>query len=270
MSKQKTAPDIAAAKGRRKLAMLTAYDHPFARLADEAGADMILVGDSLAMVVLGREDTLSVTMEEMLHHTRAVASAVNNALVVGDMPFGSYQGSVEQAVANAVRMVGQGGARAVKVEGASAVLPQVQAIVAAGIPVQGHIGLTPQHIARLGGFKVQGDSPEAAAQLKQEARDLEAAGCFSLVLEAVPAPVAREITSRVSIPTIGIGAGAACDGQVLVMHDVLGLFEKFVPRFVKQYADLGQEVRRAFAEYVREVRSGDFPGQEHSFGLKKS
>jgi 3-methyl-2-oxobutanoate hydroxymethyltransferase len=265
MSKQLTAPDIRAAKGSRRLAMITAYDFPSARLVEEAGADMILVGDSLAMVVLGRADTLSVTMEEMLHHTRPVAAAASRALVVADMPFGSYQVSVEKAVANAVGLLSDGGARAVKVEGAGHI-EAVSAMVRAGIPVQGHIGLTPQSLAELGGFKVQGRTAPAAARLMSEAKALEDAGCFSLVLECLPGELGREITAAVSIPTIGIGAGPGCDGQVLVFHDILGLFERFTPKFVKRYATLGEAARQALAAYCREVAEGTFPGSEQTFG----
>ena len=261
-----TVPGIMAAKGVKKLTMLTAYDYSTALWVDRAGVDMILVGDSLAMVMLGHEDTLSVTMEEMLHHTRAVARGTQRALVIGDMPFLSYQVSVEQAVENAGRFLKEGRAQAVKLEGGAAVLKQVEAIVAAGIPVQGHLGLTPQSIAMLGGFKMQGKGEEAAKKLVDDAIALAQAGCFSLVLEAIPATVAERITQAVPIPTIGIGAGAACDGQVLVLHDLVGLFDRFVPRFVKQYDQLGQKLYEAVRRYRDEVESGAFPGPEHTFG----
>ncbi|ROQ93180.1 3-methyl-2-oxobutanoate hydroxymethyltransferase [Desulfosoma caldarium] len=261
-----TVPGIMAAKGRRKLTMLTAYDYCTARWVDRGGVDMILVGDSLAMVMLGHEDTLSVTMEEMLHHTRAVARGTQRALVVGDMPFLSYQVSVSQAVENAGRFLKEGRAQAVKLEGGASVLKQVEAIVEAGIPVQGHLGLTPQSIAKLGGFKVQGKDEEAAKKLVDDAIALSQAGCFSLVLEAIPAQVARRITEAVPIPTIGIGAGPACDGQVLVIHDLVGLFDRFLPRFVKQYDTLGRRLEEAVSRYRQEVESGVFPGPEHSFG----
>jgi len=264
-----TVPSILAAKGRRKLTMLTAYDYLTALWVDRSGVDMILVGDSLAMVMLGHEDTLSVTMEEMLHHTRAVTRGAKRALVIGDMPFLSYQVSVEQAVENAGRFLKEARAQAVKLEGGASVLRQVEAIVKAGIPVQGHLGLTPQSIAQLGGFKVQGKDEETARRLLDDALALSDAGCFSLVLEAVPAPVAEKITRSVPIPTVGIGAGPACDGQVLVTHDLAGLFDRFVPRFVKQYDQLGARLLEAARRYREEVESGAFPGPEHSFGLSK-
>jgi 3-methyl-2-oxobutanoate hydroxymethyltransferase len=259
--------EVLSAKGSRKLAMLTAYDYPTASYADRAGVDMLLVGDSLAMVVLGHEDTLSVGMEEMLHHTRAVSRAAERALVIGDMPFLSYQTGTEQAVLNAGRFLKEAQADAVKLEGGSNVLPQVRAIVKAGIPVQGHLGLTPQSAAQLGGFKVQARSAEAGKKLIEEARALCDAGCFSVVLEAVPAEIAAMVTEAVPVPTIGIGAGPDCDGQVLVMHDVVGLFDRFVPRFVKQYAQLGQELQKAVEQYRSDVESGAFPAREHSFFL---
>ncbi|WP_029895354.1 3-methyl-2-oxobutanoate hydroxymethyltransferase [Desulfohalovibrio reitneri] len=266
MARQLTAPELAARKGGDKIAMLTAYDAATATLAERAGADVLLVGDSLGMVVLGYEDTLSVTMEDMLHHTKAVARTAKSALVVGDMPFGSYAVSVEQAVENGLRFLAEGGARAVKLEGAKH-LEAVRALARAGVPVMGHVGLTPQRLAEIGGFKAQARSAEAARVLLQEARDLERAGCFSLVLEAVPSEVAELVTSRLDIPTIGIGAGPGCDGQVLVIHDVLGLFDRFTPRFVKRYAELGSASAEALAAYVKDVRQGGFPGPEHEFRL---
>jgi len=240
--KQRTAPDIQAAKGQGKLAVLTAYDYPTGLLADAAGADVVLVGDSLGMVCLGLPDTLGVTMADMIHHTKAVARAVKSALVVADMPFMSYQTSIETAVANAGRFIQEAGARAVKLEGGADFAPHVRAMLAAGIPVMGHIGLTPQQIARLGGFKAE-------------------AGCFSLVLEAMPAEVAARITAEIEIPTIGIGAGPHCDGQVLVFHDILGLCPGLKPGFVKQYADLWTPARDGLAAYCAEVRAGAFPAE---------
>ncbi|MGE4554499.1 MAG: 3-methyl-2-oxobutanoate hydroxymethyltransferase [Desulfovibrionaceae bacterium] len=270
MQQQKvTAPDILAAKGQRRLAMLTASDYPTGLLADAAGADMVLVGDSLAMVALGHEDTLSVTMDEMLHHCRAVARGAKRALVVGDLPFMSYQPSVETAVRNAGRYLAEGGARAVKMEGGRDFAPHARAMVRAGIPVMGHIGLTPQHIANLGGFRAQGRTAEAVRLLLEDARAMAEAGCFALVIEAVPAEASAHLTAAVPMPTIGIGAGPHCDGQVLVMHDVLGLFDRFTPRFVKPYAKLGEQAREALEAYCREVREGVFPDHAHSFHLKE-
>lgn len=266
-TKRVTVPDMIAAKGVRKLTELTAYDYPSALWVDQSGIDMVLVGDSLAMVVLGQEDTLSVGMDEMIHHTRAVSMAAKRALIIGDMPFLSYQASVEQAVLNAGRFLKEGRAQAVKLEGGRRVLPQVEAIVAAGIPVQGHLGLTPQSAAQFGGFKVQGKTAEAAKVLLDDALALTEAGCFSIVLEAIPAPIASRITESVPIPTIGIGAGPNCDGQVLVVHDVLGLFDRFVPRFVKRYAQLGDTIKEALSQFRTEVENGSFPGPEHSFGM---
>lgn len=259
--KQRTAPDIMAQKGGGKLAVLTAYDYPTGRLADEAGADVVLVGDSLGMVCLGLPDTLGVTMADMLHHTRAAARAVKNALLVGDMPFLSYHTSVAEAVANAGRFVQEAGARAVKLEGGAEFVPHIHAMLSAGIPVMGHLGLTPQQIARLGGFKLQGRTARAAKKLLEDARALAEAGCFSLVLEAVPAEVAAEITAAIPIPTIGIGAGPQCDGQVLVFHDIVGLCPGLRPSFVKQYADLWTPARDALSAYCAEVREGRFPGE---------
>ncbi|MEG2171795.1 MAG: 3-methyl-2-oxobutanoate hydroxymethyltransferase [Desulfovibrionaceae bacterium] len=258
---------IRHSKGQRRLAMLTAYDAPTAALVDSAGIDMVLVGDSLGMAVLGRKDTLSVSMDEMVHHCRAVTSAVSHALVVGDMPFMSYECGPENALHNAGRLMAQGGVRAVKLEGGTTVLPQVRALVAAGIPVMGHLGLTPQRFAVLGGFKVQGKSADSAQFLCAEALALQEAGCFALVLECVPQEVAKHITSLVAIPTIGIGAGAGCDGQVLVFHDMLGLTAGHTPRFVKRYADLATIIHQAVGEYVRDVREGTFPTTEHMFTM---
>ncbi|HBT46479.1 MAG TPA: 3-methyl-2-oxobutanoate hydroxymethyltransferase [Peptococcaceae bacterium] len=248
-----------------KITMLTAYDYPSALTADRAGIDVILVGDSLGMVVLGFESTLPVTMEDMLHHTKAVMRARPSALVVADMPFLSYQVSVAEAVRNAGRLVQEGGAEAVKLEGGRPVADRVKAIVEAGIPVMGHLGLTPQAANQLGGFRVQGRDEETAARLVEEAELLQEAGAFSIVLECVPVDLARTITRRLRIPTIGIGAGPHCDGQVLVYHDVLGLFDRFQPKFVKRYARLGEEIVAALQQYCREVRQGIFPGEEHSY-----
>ena len=270
MTKRITVPDIIAAKGNRKLAELTAYDYPTGLWADQSGLDMVLVGDSLAMVVLGHEDTLSVGMEEMIHHTRAVSRAVKRALVIADMPFLSYQASIEQAVINAGRLLKEGRAQAIKLEGGRRVAPQVQAIVEAGIPVQGHLGLTPQSAAQFGGFKVQGKTASAAQALIEDAQALTEAGCFSIVLEAIPATIAERVTETIPIPTIGIGAGPACDGQVLVIHDVLGLYERFVPKFVKRYAELGPVIRDALTRYREEVEQGVFPAEEHTFGMSEA
>ena len=269
MSKKVTVPDIMSAKGKRKLTEITAYDYPTALFVDQSGIDMILVGDSLAMVVLGQEDTLSVGMTEMLHHTLAVSRGARNSLVIGDMPFLSYQASVEQALINAGRFLKEGRAGAVKLEGGARVVPQIKALVEAGIPVQGHLGLTPQSAQQFGGFKVQGKTAEAAKIMIEDARALEEAGCFSIVLEAIPSAIAERITHAVKIPTIGIGAGSACDGQVLVIHDVLGLYERFTPRFVKQYTKLSEPIRQALARYREEVEKGVFPGPEHSFTMSE-
>ena len=244
--------------------MLTAYDYPTAMAIDNAGIDSILVGDSLAMVVLGYENTLPVTMEEMLHHARAVARGAKAPLLVGDMPFMSYQVSVEDAVRNAGRFLQQGGMDAVKLEGGRERADAVRAIVNAGIPVMGHLGLTPQSVNQLGGFRAQGKTASAAKRLFEDAQILEEAGAFSLVLESVPARLANYISKHISIPTIGIGAGAGCDGQVLVTHDLLGLFERFTPKFVKQYASLHETMKKAFAEYSDDVESGVFPAAEHT------
>ena len=251
-----------------KIVMVTAYDAPGARFAEDAGVDVVLVGDTAAMVVLGYEGTtVPVTMDEMLFLTRTVARAARRPIVVGDMPFGSYQVSDEAAVENAIRFFKEAGADAVKLEGAGPSVSRVRAIVEAGIPVMGHVGLTPQSATMLGGFKTQGKTAEAAVQLVEDALALEEAGCFAVVLEAVPAPVAAEITARLSVPTIGIGAGPGCDGQVLVYHDLLGLTEGHLPRFVKRYANLSREIRDALEAYAAEVRSGAFPGEEHTYEM---
>lgn len=265
--KKVTVSDVLASKGTRKLAMLTAYDYTGAAIVDSAGVDIILVGDSLGMVMLGNEDTLPVTLDEMILHTRSVTRAVTHALVVTDMPFMTYETGAADALRNAARLCAQSGVRAVKMEGGRTILPQVKALVTAGIPVMGHLGLTPQRAAVLGGFKVQGKTAQAAGNLLRDALALQEAGCFSLVLEAVPAPLAEKVTTHLAIPTIGIGAGAGCDGQVLVYHDMLGLFERFAPRFVKRYANLAPAIREAVTAYAEDVRGGAFPGPEHEFSM---
>ena len=249
------------------LTMLTAYDYPTARAVDFAGMDSILVGDSLGMVVLGYDNTLPVTMEEMLHHCRAVSRGASKALLIGDMPFMSYQVSVEDAVRNAGRFLQEAGMDAVKLEGGRDRLEAVKAILGAGIPVLGHLGLTPQSIHLIGGFKTQGKSADTAEILLEDALLLEAAGCFGLILESVPDRVAALITKRLKIPTIGIGAGRGCDGQVLVTHDLLGLFDKFTPKFVKRYADLHEKIQIALNNYQKDVLEGLFPTEEHSFTI---
>jgi 3-methyl-2-oxobutanoate hydroxymethyltransferase len=246
------------------ITMLTAYDYPSALAMDKAGVDSILVGDSLAMVVLGYENTLPVTMDEMLHHARAVARGAKSALLVGDMPFMSYQVSIEEAVRNAGKFLQQGGMDAVKLEGGRERADAVRAIVGAGIPVMGHLGLTPQSVHQLGGFRAQGKTASAAKRLFEDAQILEEAGAFSIVLEAVPARLAEAISKKISIPTIGIGAGAGCDGQVLVTHDVLGLFDRFTPKFVKQYANFHAEMNKAFTDYIDDVESKRFPEPAHT------
>lgn len=248
-----------------KITMLTAYDYPFAKIVDEAGIDVILVGDSVGMVVQGLENTLAVTMDEMVYHTKIVSRAVENAMVIGDMPFMSYQASVEDAVRNAGRFLKEGGASAVKIEGAAEVAGHIRAMTKSDIPVMAHIGLTPQSIHRMGGYKVQGRTEKAAKRLLDEARIAENAGAFSIVLEAVPMGLAKSITGDVSIPTIGIGAGPYCDGQVLVLHDVIGLFERFLPKFAKRYVNMRDKVLKAVKTYKEEVEKGIFPSEDHSF-----
>lgn len=269
MDKPVTVPDILAAKGSRKIAMLTASDACLAGLVDQAGLDMVLVGDSLAMVALGQPNSLGVGLETMLLFTRAVSSAVTRALVVGDMPFLSYQPSDEMAVISAGRFLAEGRASAVKVEGGARMLPRIRAMLAADIPVMGHVGLTPQSVARMGGFKVQAKTAETARILVDDAQALAAAGCFAIVLEGIPGEVAELVTEACPAPTIGIGAGPHCDGQVLVTHDVLGLFERFTPRFVKRYANLAQTIRDTLAAFKADVESGAFPGPEHTFRLRE-
>jgi 3-methyl-2-oxobutanoate hydroxymethyltransferase len=249
------------------ISMLTAYDYPTALAMDQVGVDSILVGDSLGMVVLGYENTLPVSMEEMLHHCRAVSRGAKSALLIGDMPFMSYQVSVEEAVRNAGQFLQQGGMDAVKLEGGRERLDTVRAIVGAGIPVMGHLGLTPQSVHQLGGFRAQGKTALAARLLLEDASLLEEAGCFGIVLESVPSQLGELISKKLSIPTIGIGAGPYCDGQVLVSHDLLGLFERFTPKFVKKYASLFTEMQRAFSSYIEDVQTKSFPAAEHSFEM---
>lgn len=249
----------------KKITMLTAYDYPFAKIVDEAGIDVILVGDSLGMVVQGLENTLPVTMDEMIYHTKMVTRAVKNAMVIGDMPFLSYQTGIVDAVRNAGRFLKDAGAVAVKMEGGAEVAEHIKAMTRADIPVMAHIGLTPQSIHRMGGYRVQGKTEEAARILLEEARVVEDAGAFSLLLEAIPMDLAKKITEKLVIPTIGIGAGPYCDGQVLVLHDVIGMFERFVPKFVKQYADLKNDALRAVKTYKEEIENGTFPSEQQSF-----
>ena len=252
-----------------KIVMLTAYDYPSAKLAEEAGVDVILVGDSLGMVVLGYDSTVPVTMADMIHHTRAARRGARDTFIVTDMPFLSYQISPAQALENAGRLVQEGGCEAVKVEGGEEIAPQVAALVRAGIPVCGHVGLTPQSATALSGYKVQGRTAEAAAKLLHDALALEEAGAFMIVLECIPVQVAALVSGKLSIPTIGIGAGAACDGQVLVYHDTLGLFDRFTPKFVKKFEALGTKAKDAIAAYAGEVRDGVFPGPEHTFTMNE-
>ena len=264
---RKTIPDFEKMKqAGEKISMLTAYDYPSAKLVEQAGVDTILVGDSLGMVVLGYDSTVPVTMEEMLHHTKAVRRGANQTFVIADLPFMSYV-TLDLALMNAGRFIKEAGADAVKLEGGLNVVPIVEGLTRAGIPVVAHIGLTPQTANQLGGFKVQGRDLDSAVQLVNDSLALEQAGAFLIVLEAIPRQVAAQITNRLKIPTIGIGAGVDCDGQVLVYHDILGLFERFKPKFVKQFAQLGQEVVRAIHLYHEEVKSSLFPAEEHTFGL---
>ncbi len=260
-----TVPEIRSApQAATPLVMITAYDFQQARQADAAGVDMVLVGDSLAMVVLGHEDTLSVTMDEMLHHVKAVRRGLSRALLVADMPYGSFHLGAEQAVANGLRMVKEGGAQAVKIEGAR---PRViEALAGAEIPVMAHLGLTPQSLHRFGGFKVQGRGAEAREALLEAAEAMEQAGAFALVLECIPDQLATEVSARIKIPTIGIGAGAGCDGQVLVYHDLLGLEDRIAPRFARRYAQQGTQAREAIAAFVADVRAGRFPSPEECYG----
>jgi len=264
--KKITVPAIIEMKKRgEKIAMLTAYDFLFGKILDEAGLDILLVGDSGAMVFSGYDTTLPITLDEIIYHTRAVRRGVKHALIVADMPFLSYQVSPEEAVRNAGRLLKEGGAEAVKLEGGAAMAETIRRLVAAGIPVMGHLGLTPQSVNALGGYALQAVSAEAAKKLLDDARRLEEAGVFSIVLEKIPAALAREVTSALNIPTIGIGAGPDCDGQVLVTHDLLGLFEKFKLKFVRRYAELGQTIRKAAEQYTRDVKTKQFPNLEESF-----
>jgi len=267
--KKVTIPDLQNKKDKgQKITMITAYDFPTAKLVDEAGIDVVLVGDSLGMVVLGYEGTVPVTMEEMLHHCKAVARGTKYAFIIGDMPFLSYQVSKEQAILNAGRFIKESGCDAVKLEGGLEVCEQVKAIVDAGIPVCAHIGLTPQSATKLGGFKVQGKDAESARKLLQSAKALEEAGAFMIVLECIPDALAQRITDSLKIPTIGIGAGVKCDGQVLVYHDVVGLFDRFRPKFVKQYINLWPMIQEALKKYREEVEKAEFPGPEHTFAMR--
>ena len=270
MTKTKlTVRDIRLMKEKgEKITMLTAYDARFASLVDESGIDMVLVGDSLGMVVLGYESTVPVTMDEMLHHAKAARNGVQRAVLVGDLPFLSYQVDQREAIANAGRFLKEAGCDAVKLEGGAEMCDTVAAIVRAGIPVMGHIGLTPQTAGQLGGYKVQGKDLESAQKMLRDAKALTAAGAFALVLECIPDQLAAAITDAISIPTIGIGAGPACDGQVLVTHDLVGMFERFVPRFVKQYANLAPQIKEAIAAFRDEVRRGAYPDAAHSFPMQ--
>jgi 3-methyl-2-oxobutanoate hydroxymethyltransferase len=266
MTKRKTVKEITMMKtSGRRMTMLTAYDASMARLFHSCGIDLLLVGDSLGMVMLGYDSTVPVTMDEMLHHCKAVRRGAPEAFVVGDMPFGSYQVEVEEAVRHGVRFVKEGGVDAVKLEGGLEVCRTVAALVRAGVPVMGHIGLTPQTASQMGGYKVQGRDEESAARLFQEARGLEEAGVFAVVLECIPAQLAQVLSESISIATIGIGAGAGCDGQVLVGHDLLGMFPKFTPSFVKKYADLAPVIEEAVKKYIIEVQDNTFPDEAHSF-----
>ena len=269
MIKKLTIQDIISMKKNgERISMLTAYDASFAGLIDAAGIDMVLVGDSLGMVLLGYNSTIPVTMDEMLHHCRAAGRGVKRAVLVGDMPFMSYQVSQNEAISNAGRFLKEAGCDAVKLEGGTEICDTVKAIVKAGIPLMGHIGLTPQTASQLGGYRVQGRDADSARRLLQSARDLEAADVFAIVLECIPAQLSEAITRMVSIPTIGIGAGKHCDGQVLVTHDMVGMFEKFNPSFVKQFAKLAPQIKDAVADYNKEVKNGSFPAEEHSFNMQ--
>lgn len=268
MNKKITIKDIIERKGNGKVSMLTAYDASFASLLDAAGIDIVLVGDSLGMVLLGYESTIPVSMDEMIHHARAARQGVERAILVGDMPFLSYQVDKREAIINAGRFMKEAGCDAVKLEGGADICETARAIVRAGIPVMGHIGLTPQTASQLGGYKVQGRDAGSAVKIFEDAKALEEAGVFSMVLECVPTQLAELITETVSIPTIGIGAGPHCDGQVLVTHDLLGMFEKFTPSFVKTFADLAPQIKAAIAGYKEEVESGTFPAAEHSFKMQ--
>jgi len=262
---RKTVPSAGSPESKDKITCLTAYDYPTARLLDEAGVDIILVGDSVGMAVLGYDSTLPVTLDEMLHHVRAVRRSTRHALLVADMPYGSFHVSIEDSVRNAMRLVKEGGAEAVKVEGGERRLELIHRLVEAEIPVMGHVGLTPQSINAMGGFHVQGKSVDAARHVERDARAVEAAGAFAVVLESMPRELAAGITKQLRIPTIGIGAGPDCDGQVLVFHDLVGLTEGYTPKFVRRYADLAAEITRAVTEYCGDVRSGKFPSDAESY-----
>lgn len=266
MKKRKTIPDIAAMKiAGEKIAVLTAYDYPFAQLMDQVGIDIILVGDSVGSVFSGYENTLPVTMDEMIYHTRPVVRASQQALVVTDMPFMSYQADLAEARRNAGRLIKEGGSQAVKLEGGENIADTIAALTKIDIPVMAHVGLTPQSVHRMGGFRVQGREDIQARQILADAKAVEAAGAFAVVLEGIPASLATEVTATLNIPTIGIGAGPQCDGQVLVIHDILGLCDKYSPRFVKRFADVRQTISQGIVTYIAEVKNGDFPGPEHSF-----
>jgi 3-methyl-2-oxobutanoate hydroxymethyltransferase len=268
--KRVTIPQIIEWKrNKRKISAITAYDYATARLVDEAGIDIILVGDSVAMVAMGHENTLSVTMDEMIHHTRAVKRGTKDALLVGDMPFMSYQLSDEDAVINAGRFIKEGAAEAVKIEGGVRMIDRVKAIIQSGISVIGHVGLTPQSLHQFGGYRIQGKSHHDGRQIKKDAIELQKAGVFSIVIEGVYTDLAEEITQELDIPTIGIGAGPHCDGQILVSNDMLGLNKDFLPKFVKKYADVGSTITTAIEQYIEEVQSGDFPSEEHSYSDNK-
>lgn len=260
-SKVTTSTLMKMKKEGKKITALTAYDYPFASLLDQAGVDIILVGDSLGMVVQGKENTLPVTMDEMIYHTSMVSRACQYSMVIGDMPFMSYQGGLDKAIENAGRFLKEAGAAAVKLEGGADVCPVISSLAKAGIPVQAHIGLTPQSVHQMGGFKVQRDEE----RLLKDARDVQEAGAFSVVLEGIPSDIAKKITKELNIPTIGIGAGADCDGQILVLHDMLGINNRFLPKFVKKYADLAGEAKKGLDQYIKEVKGGQFPSKEYEY-----
>jgi len=266
MTEKITIPELAARKkAGKKISMLTAYDFPFAQMVDEAGIDVILVGDSLGVVVQGHENTLKVTMDQMIYHTKMVSRAVQKAMVIGDMPYLSFQISREETLRNAGRFIQEGGAQAVKLEGGEKIVDRVEALVKMDIPVLAHLGLTPQSIHQIGGYKVQGKEPQAAQKMIDDAKRVEGAGAFALILETIPMNLAKRITENLSIPTIGIGAGPYCDGQVLVLHDILGLFQRFFPKFVKRYADLRTPALEAFKRYKEDVESGRYPSEKESY-----
>jgi 3-methyl-2-oxobutanoate hydroxymethyltransferase len=253
----------------KKITVLTAYDYPFAKLLDEAGVDIILVGDSLGMTILGYDNTLPVTVEDMIHHTKAVKKGIKRSLLIADMPFMSYQVSIEDALENAGRLIKEGGAEAIKLEGGVVMQETVASIVEIGIPVMGHIGLTPQSIHKFGGYKVQGRKPFQAKEIIEDAKALEDAGVFSIVLEGIPLELAKEISKILKIPTIGIGAGPFCDGQIMVIHDLIGLSDEFKPRFIKRYIEINEIIKNAVKEYIKDVVVGDFPGEDHSYFMEK-